>query len=104
MADKEPIKTPFGAMSRSVGTGGSGTLMQLPGEHYPNPEPACALCPAASWYVTRKSLRCWCAERSYVSWLSDDDPVLVCDDCERLVMEEDASTHGAGPTSMAGHG
>ncbi len=104
MADKEPVETPFGVMARSVGKSESKVLQQVPGEHYPNPEPACALCPAASWYLTRRSLRCWCAERSYVSWLSDDDPVLVCDDCERLVMEEEASTHAAGPTSTAGHG
>lgn len=104
MVDKEQIPTPFGAMTRFVGKGESRLLMQLPGGHYPDPEPACALCPAASWYVTRKRLHCWCAERSYVSWVSNDDPVLVCDDCERLIMDEEADTHGAGPAPTKGQG
>ena len=88
MSSKETINTPFGPMSRSIDEGGNSVLLQLPGASYPNPEPCCAVCPAASWYVTLRDLRCWCAERSYVSWVSDHDPVLVCDDCERLLMEE----------------
>lgn len=89
MSSKEKINTPFGSMNRSIGKSRNSVLLQLPAESYPNPEPCCALCPAASWYVTRRDLRCWCAERSYVSWVSDHDPVLACDDCERLLKEEE---------------
>jgi len=105
MSSKETIDTPFGPMTRSVGRSVHTVLVQLPAERYPYPEPSCAICPAASWYVTLRDLRCWCAERSYVSWVSDHDPVLVCSDCERLVMEEEqADTLMSGSPSTKNEG
>lgn len=88
MSSEEEINTPFGRMTRSIGKSRISLLLQLPAASYPNPEPCCALCPAASWYVTLTGLRCWCSERSYISWVSDHDPVLACDDCERFILEE----------------
>lgn len=101
MSSEEKINTPFGSITRSIGKSRISVLLQLPAESYPDPEPCCALCPAASWYLTLRGLHCWCAERSYVSWVSDHDPVLACDDCERLIMEE-AQAEKPDGSSVAG--
>lgn len=87
MNDKESIKLWFGPIERSMGENDSVILAGLPQSEYPNPEPACATCPAKDWYLTAKSLRCFCNQHRFVCWVSNVDPVMVCDARERLIEE-----------------
>jgi hypothetical protein len=87
MESKEKVELWFGEVEVSVGAEDSAILAQLPAGAYPNPKPSCATCPAKDWYLTRKGLRCYCHERHYVSWVSNEDPVLGCDARERLIQE-----------------
>ena len=86
----EKVAAPFGTASRLAGRDDSPVLAQLSSPHYPDPEPACATCPGADWFLTAKHLRCFCKEHRVISWVSNDDPVLVCDARERLIEEADA--------------
>ncbi|KQN01204.1 hypothetical protein [Sphingomonas sp. Leaf25] len=88
MSSTEQVKTWFGSVERCMGKDDSSVLAQLPVGIYPNPEPACATCPAKDWYLTRKGLRCYCSEKNVVAWVSNDDPVIACDARERLIKEE----------------
>jgi hypothetical protein len=84
----EEVQLWFGPVTRLVGRGDSAVLAQLPVGVYPDPEPGCASCPAKDWYLTRKGLRCFCTSKNVIAWVSNDDPVLVCDARERLIVEE----------------
>lgn len=88
---KETIETPMGVLKRSHCDHVSPLLEQsdtvLGNQYYPDPEPACVVCPAGRWYVTNKGLFCHCAERSYISWATNTDTILFCDDSERLIQE-----------------
>lgn len=88
---KESVEAWFGPIERRMGEDDSAVLARLPKSEYPDPEPACATCPAKDWYLTKKALRCYCNEHRYISWVSNDDPVLVCDARERLIEEADAA-------------
>lgn len=90
MASTENISVWFGAVDRLMGEDDSRVLAQLPVDVYPNPEPACATCPAKDWYLTAKELRCYCKERGVISWVSNDAPVMACDTRERLVEDAQA--------------
>ncbi len=83
----EEVQLWFGTVTRLVGRRDSPVLAQLPVNVYPDPEPACASCPAKDWYLTRKGLRCFCGEKNVVAWVSNGDPVLVCDARERLILD-----------------
>lgn len=83
----EEVQLWFGTVTRLVGRRDSRVLAQLPVNVYPVPEPGCASCPAKDWYLTRKGLRCFCGEKNVVAWVSNEDPVLVCDARERLIKE-----------------
>lgn len=85
----EKVTTALGEVERFKGKHTSPVLAQLPGYAYPNPRPGCATCPAADWWITVKHLRCWCTERGFVSWVSNEDPVMVCDPREELILEEE---------------
>jgi hypothetical protein len=89
----EKVTVPFGIVERLAGDDHSAVLAQLPTSVYPDPEPACATCPAADWYLTAKHLRCFCKEHRVIAWVSDDDPVLACDARERLIEEAEANNH-----------
>ncbi|PCG13081.1 hypothetical protein [Sphingomonas adhaesiva] len=93
----EDVELWFGPANRLVGRKDSAALAQVPHDVYPNPVPACAACPAMDWYLTRKSLRCFCTAKNVIAWVSDEDPVLVCDTRERLIEEE--TEDGAGVRS-----
>ena len=95
MSTRTAVETPLGRMFRGTVTDNMSLVMQVDDTHYPDPEPACIHCPAASWYVTTRGLHCWCSERSYVSWVSNNDVVLVCDDCERLLRDQASAEHAA---------
>jgi len=86
----EQVPVPFGTLTRLVGRHDSAVLGQLPATVYPDPVPACASCPAKDWYLTTKGLRCFCGEKNVVAWVSNADPVLVCDARERLIVEDAA--------------
>lgn len=92
----ETVDTRFGAVTRRMGKDDSAVLASLPPSEYPNPEPACATCPAKDWYVTMKTLRCYCKEYRFISWLSNDDPIMMCDPRERLIEEDDAQARNKG--------
>ena len=96
MDTKETVEAWFGPIDRRMGKDDSVVLAGLPKDQYPNPEPACATCPAKDWYVTRKALRCFCKEHQYTSWVSNEDPVLVCDARERMIEEDDAAARQGG--------
>ncbi|MDH7972991.1 hypothetical protein QH494_12460 [Sphingomonas sp. AR_OL41] len=87
MESKEMVEGWFGAVEQLAGADDSVVLAQLPKGAYPDPKPSCATCPAKDWYLTKKGLRCYCQEHRYVSWVSNDDPVLVCDARERLIRD-----------------
>jgi len=87
MESMEKVGVWFGEVEVSAGADDSAILAQLPEGAYPDPKPACATCPAKDWYVTKKGLRCYCHELHYVSWVSNDDPVLACEARERLIHE-----------------
>lgn len=78
----------FGSVTQLIGAGDSAVLAQLPVGVYPDPEPACATCPAKDWYLTFKELRCYCTARGFISWVSNEAPVMACDTRERMI--EDA--------------
>lgn len=94
----EQVTVSFGTVSRLTGEDDSPVLSQLPNDIYPNPEPGCATCPGADWYLTAKHLRCFCKEHRVISWVSNDDPVMVCDARERLI-EEAESDRRAGASA-----
>ncbi|BCA59479.1 hypothetical protein [Sphingomonas sp. HMP6] len=97
MASTEQVPMWFGSISRIMGADDSTLLAQLPMGIYPDPEPACATCPAKDWYLTAKELRCYCTARGVISWVSNDAPVMACDAREQLI--EDAEDRaGAGQT------
>lgn len=83
-----------GEIQHLPGRRDSPILTQIPPAYYPSPEPACATCPAKDWYLTRNGLRCRCAEKRVISWVSNEDPVLACDTRERLLEEEEAANSG----------
>ena len=91
MKDNESVTAWFGSIERRIGEADSIILARLPRSEYPDPKPACATCPAKDWYLTKKALRCFCREHRFVSWVSNEDPVLVCDARERLIEESDAA-------------
>ena len=81
----------FGEVARTMGEDASAVLAQLPDGIYPEPEPACATCPVADWYLTKKALRCFCAEHRFIAWVSNEDPVIVCDARERRLRDGEAA-------------
>lgn len=85
----ESVEAWFGPIERRMGEDDSVVLSRLPKNEYPDPDPACATCPAKDWYLTKKALRCFCKEHQFISWVSNEDPVLVCDARERLIKEAD---------------
>lgn len=87
MSSTEEAPVWFGKVERLMGEDDSAVLAQLPVGVYPDPEPACATCPAKDWYLTRKALRCFCTEHRFVSWVSNEDPVMACDARDRLIAE-----------------
>jgi hypothetical protein len=91
MASIEQAPVWFGSVKRLMGDDDSSVLAQLPESIYPNPEPACATCPAKDWYLTARELRCYCKEHGVISWVSNDAPIMACDARERLIGE--AGTH-----------
>lgn len=91
MNSNEFVEVWFGAIERRMGEDDSVVLARLPKTVYPDPEPACASCSAKDWYLTKKGLRCFCNEHRFISWVSNDDPVLICDARERLIEEADAA-------------
>jgi hypothetical protein len=86
----------FGEIQQLIGKDDSVVLAQLSDEHRPDPWPACATCPARDWYLTVKGLRCYCNEHRYVSWVSNDNPVLMCEARERLIEEDAVAARGGG--------
>lgn len=44
-----------------------------------NPFPACAMCPAAIWYKTQKTLNCFCSRMHAITWNGKEAPILNCD-------------------------
>ena len=72
------------------GTSSSFVLSSLSVPDYPAPEPACATCPAAVWYLTTKGPQCRCEAHGFVSWVSNVNPVLACDTRERLLNEAES--------------
>lgn len=96
MAPTEQAPVWFGAVARQMGDDDSAVLKQLPDGIYPDPEPACATCPAKDWYLTAKALRCYCTVHGIISWVSNDDPVMACDARERLIEEAEARVRAAG--------
>lgn len=87
MASTEQVPVWFGSVTRLIGADDSAVLAQLPTGVYPNPEPACATCPAKDSYLTSKELRCYCSARSVISWVSNEAPVMACDVRERLIKD-----------------
>lgn len=90
MASTEQAPVWFGSIARLMGEDDSSVLAQLPESVYPNPEPACATCPAKDWYLTARELRCYCKEHGVICWVSNDAPIMACDARERLIREADA--------------
>lgn len=88
--DRETLIGWFGEIRQLIGKDDSVVLAQLPLEHRPDPRPACATCPARDWYLTAKGVRCYCKEHRFVSWVSNENPVLICEARERLIEEDDA--------------
>lgn len=86
----------FGSVTRLMGEDNSKVLAQLPIGVYPNPEPACATCPAKDWYLTLKDLRCYCMARGVISWVSNEAPIMACDARERLIEDADKRARDAG--------
>lgn len=87
MKSSETATVWFGTVKRTIGKSDSSILKQLPKSMFPNPEPACATCPAKDWYLTLKQLRCYCTHHRFVSWVSNTDPVMVCDAREQMINE-----------------
>lgn len=85
MLPSEEAAVWFGSVNRLMGEDDSGVLAQLSKKEYPDPEPACATCPAKEWYLTRKELRCYCTEHRVISWVSNENSVMACDARERLI-------------------
>lgn len=92
MDTEESAPVWFGPVQRSVGKRDSAVLAQLPESQYPKPDPACATCPAKSWYLSAKRLHCWCKEHRFISWTSNEDPVIACDEREKLIEDDNADT------------
>lgn len=98
MALTEQAPVWFGSVKRLMGEDDSNVLAQLPKEIYPDPEPACATCPAKDWYLTVKKLLCYCQERGIISWVSNEDPIMVCETRERLIADVQARARDAAGT------
>ncbi|MGY2735040.1 hypothetical protein [Sphingomonas sp. UYP23] len=99
MTPSEQVPMWFGPVTRLVGEDESKVLAQLPVGIYPDPEPACATCPASDWYLTMKELRCYCTARGNISWVSNDAPVMACDTREQLI-QDTAARAGANLTNV----
>jgi hypothetical protein len=95
MTSSEQVPMWFGSVTRLVGDDDSRVLGEMPTGIYPDPEPACATCPAKDWYVTAKELRCYCSARGVISWVSNDAPVMLCDTRDKLI--EDAEQRARAP-------
>ena len=66
----------------------SPTLLALPEAARPAPLLSCTSCPVGSWYLDEKErLACHCAARRYVSWMTNQKMIALCDDREAALME-----------------
>ena len=91
MAEFETITLPLGRVKRRYAPVKSPTLLALPEEMQPPPVLGCASCPVGSWYLDEDALACHCAVRRYVSWLSKQKAIILCDDREQALEVEEES-------------
>ena len=57
----------------------SPVLSMLDEEDKPQPLPACGGCPAAVWYHTSQTLKCFCRVMHNLTWGGEEKPVMLCD-------------------------
>lgn len=54
-------------------------LLEEEDGYQPSPYPACATCPASTWYHTSQTLECFCSVLHRLTWGEDVKPVMICD-------------------------
>ena len=72
-----PLEAPFEYFSH--------VLAALDERWLPNPLPACASCPASSWYTTAEMLACYCSSFGRSVWSRTADPLVRCDGREKAL-------------------
>lgn len=68
---------------------------QWPKEHWPQPIPACATCPASMWRVTNSRIDCLCRSAHKISWDGRQEPTLFCDGRESAIEKLKNEADGA---------
>lgn len=63
----------------------SSLVAQLPKGFIPDPQPACASCPASMWRATTKRIDCLCRTAGKISWDGKQEPTLFCDGREAAI-------------------
>lgn len=67
----------------------SPTLLALPEAARPAPLLGCTSCPAGSWYLDEdECVACYCEARRYVSWMTNQKMMALCDDREDVLTEQ----------------
>lgn len=61
-------------------------IEQLPEDDRPDPQPACATCPASMWRVTPSKIECLCRTAGKISWDGRQEPTLFCDGREAAIL------------------
>lgn len=90
----ETVHFPFGKVERRCAPIVSPTLLALPESVRPAAICGCMTCPAASWYHDEERLACHCRARHYVSWLSGQKVIPLCDERETALAEKDQASPG----------
>lgn len=70
-------------------------LNQIPKDSRPDKLTVCATCPAAVWYLTLETLKCFCGPMKFLSWGGTERAVRGCDAREMAIMKAEEEAQGS---------